>query len=256
MVRVIEKFKEYFNGFEDNYIIIGGTACEILEESTGQQPRATKDIDIILIVEALTTEFVKRFWEFVKDGQYITRQHGKGKSEYFRFLKPRIEKFPMQIEIFARKPDILALTKDALLTPIPIDEDLSSLSAILMNDDYYHYTLEHSTIENGVRLANIESLIGLKAKAFLDLSDRKSKGESIDEKNIRKHKNDVFRLAIMLNEADVFSLPNNMQDDLNTFCKQITESLPNKAFFESIGFSTVQPEEVYERLCTVFQVTI
>jgi hypothetical protein len=254
MVRGIEKFKEYFTGFEGNYIIIGGTACDILEGNAGQQPRATKDIDIILIVEALTSEFVKRFWKFVKDGQYATRQYGKGKNEYFRFLKPNVEAFPLQIEIFARRPDILEITGEIRLTPIPINEDISSLSAILMNDDYYYFTLEHSTIENGVRLANIESLISLKVKAFLDLSERKSKGESIDEKNIRKHKNDIFRLATMLNEAEVFSLPNEMKDDLNIFCNQIMESLPDKAFFKSIGFPAIKPEEAFERLCKVFQI--
>ena len=30
MVRGIDTFKEFFKGFEDNYVIIGGTACEIL----------------------------------------------------------------------------------------------------------------------------------------------------------------------------------------------------------------------------------
>ena len=51
MVRGIEKFKEYFAGYEGNYIIIGGTACDILEENAGQQPRATKNIDIISFID-------------------------------------------------------------------------------------------------------------------------------------------------------------------------------------------------------------
>lgn len=81
MVAGIDKFKEYFFEYENNYIIIGGTACDIIEESAGQIPRATKDIDIILIVEALSPEFVKRFWEFIKAGNYSTRQRGNGKNE-------------------------------------------------------------------------------------------------------------------------------------------------------------------------------
>ena len=32
MVRGIDTFKEFFKGFEDNYVIIGGTACEIHED--------------------------------------------------------------------------------------------------------------------------------------------------------------------------------------------------------------------------------
>ncbi len=66
MVNGIDKIKEFFVGLEDSYVIIGGTACEIHEENYAQTPRATKDIDIILVVEARTKEFVARFWAFVK----------------------------------------------------------------------------------------------------------------------------------------------------------------------------------------------
>jgi hypothetical protein len=255
MVRGIAKFKEYFTGYEDNYIIIGGTACDILEETAGQEPRATKDIDIILIVEALTPEFVKQFWEFVKAGEYETRQNGKGKNEYFRFLKPHAEEFPLQVELFSRKPDVLNIPTEAHLTPIPIDEDLSSLSAILMNDDYYQFAMEHSTVDNGVRLANIESLIALKAKAFLDLSKRRTKEEAIDEKNIKKHKNDIFRLATMLNETDNFLLPDDLFLDLAVFSEDIKKSLPDESFFsKTIGIPNIKPMDVFVQLCNAFNI--
>jgi len=254
MVRGIEKFREYFFGYEDNYIIIGGTACDILEENAGQQPRATKDIDIILIVEALTADFVKRFWEFIKAGQYETRQRGNGKHEYFRFLKPKTTEFPFQIEIFARKPDVLEIADDTRLTPIPVEEDLSSLSAILMNENYYHFTLGHNVIVDNIRLANIESLIVLKAKALIDLSDRKAKGESIDDKNIRKHKNDIFRLATMLTKMDKFILPSDIQIDMDIFCQMVSQSLPDNAFFKSIGLPAAKPDDVFDLLCNAFQV--
>jgi len=249
MVRGIEKFKEYFAEYEDNYIIIGGTACDILEENAGLQPRATKDIDIILIVEALSADFVKQFWDFIKAGKYETRQRGNGKHEYFRFLKPQNGDFPLQIEIFARKQ----IAEGTRLTPIPVDEDLSSLSAILMNDDYYHFTLEHSTIENKIRLANIESLIVLKAKAFMDLSERKANGETIDEKNIRKHKNDIFRLATMLTEVDKFQLSSDIQNDMREFCNNISQSLPDEAFFKSMGLPA-KPNDIFNLLCNAFQI--
>ena len=253
MVRGIDKFREYFAGYGDSYIIIGGTACDILEENAGQQPRATKDIDIILIVEALRANFVKQFWKFIKAGQYETRQRGNGKHEYFRFLKPQTIEFPFQIEIFARKPDVLEIADDARLTPIPVNEDLSSLSAILMNENYYHFTLEHNIIEDGIRLADIESLIVLKAKAFIDLSDRKVKGENIDDKNIRKHKNDIFRLATMLTKMDKFILPSDIQNDMDVFCQMISQSLPDNAFFKSIDLFA-KPEDVFDLLCDAFQI--
>jgi len=253
MVRGIEKFKEYFAGYEDNYIVIGGTACDILEENAGLLPRATKDIDIILIVEALSSNYVKRFWEFIKAGQYETRQRGNGRHEYFRFLKPKTVNFPFQIEIFARKPDILEIAEGTRLTPIPVDEDLSSLSAILMNDSYYYFTLEHSIIQDGIRLAAIESLVVLKAKAFIDISDRKSNGEVIDEKNIRKHKNDIFRLATLLTESDIFTLTPELQTNMEVFSRMVSQSLPDNAFFNSIGLS-VKPDDIFKLLCNAFQV--
>jgi len=253
MVRGINKFKDFFAGYEDNYIIIGGTACNILDEMQNRPPRATRDIDIVLIVEALTVDFGKRFWEFVRTGDYETRQRGDGKHEYFRFMRPKEEDFPFQIEIFSRKPDVLEMAEDARLTPIPLDEDLSSLSAILMNDDYYHFTLDRSIVEDGVRLANTESLIVLKAKAFIDLSERKSDGQAIDRKDINKHKNDVFRLTTILPPMEQFTLPATLQNDMNVFCEMVSQSLPDKAFFKSIALDS-RPEDVFASLCEAFQI--
>ena len=40
------------------------------EEIYAQTPRATKDIDIILIVEALSSDFAAKFWEFENSGNH------------------------------------------------------------------------------------------------------------------------------------------------------------------------------------------
>ena len=50
MVKGLEKFKEHFSGFEDNYVIIGGTACDIALRDTDMRPHVTNDIDMILII--------------------------------------------------------------------------------------------------------------------------------------------------------------------------------------------------------------
>ena len=44
----------------------------ILEE-TPIVPRATKDIDIILVIEAMSVDFAQRFWQFIADGDYEQR---------------------------------------------------------------------------------------------------------------------------------------------------------------------------------------
>ena len=66
MVRGFVTFKERFQGFEKQYVIIGGTACDLIMEREELDFRATKDIDMVLIIESLTREFVEQFWSYVK----------------------------------------------------------------------------------------------------------------------------------------------------------------------------------------------
>ena len=61
----IDSFKQYFKGFENQYVIIGGTACELLMSDRELNFRATKDIDMVLIVDALSKEFGEMFWKYV-----------------------------------------------------------------------------------------------------------------------------------------------------------------------------------------------
>ena len=253
MVIGIEKFREYFKAFADSYVIIGGTACDIILEDAGFTPRATKDFDIILVVEALEPEFVKQFWAFIKDGNYGQKEKSPEERKYYRFLHPENTAFPKQVELFSRIPDLLDLDEDTHLTPIPVDDDLSSLSAILLDEDYYNYTLQHSIVEDGVHIASIEALICLKAKAFLNMSMRKADGEKIDEKNIRKHKTDVFRMAVMLTAENVFELPESIRADLQDFTNRIKGELPGQAMFKEMGLGNMAPEKVFQQLLNNFQ---
>jgi hypothetical protein len=56
MIRGFESFKEWFKGYEDGYVIIGGAACDLIMSEEEMSFRATKDIDMVLIIEALTPE--------------------------------------------------------------------------------------------------------------------------------------------------------------------------------------------------------
>ena len=142
MVRGIDKFKAFFKDFENAYVIIGGTACEIHEENYAQTPRATKDIDIILVVEALSSDFVSHFWEFVKAGGYEQRNKGTNddairRHEYYRFMKPTNTDFPYQVELFSRNLGLLNFPEDAHLTPIPVT--ISELCASKLRNKMIHW---------------------------------------------------------------------------------------------------------------------
>jgi hypothetical protein len=254
MVRGLDIFKKYFEQYSDNYVIIGGTACDIIIDEAGFTPRATKDIDIILVVEALNSEFVKQFWKFIRDGKYQQRQKSNDEKEYYRFIKPENTDFPHQIELFSRTPDLIVLEDDAHLTPIPADDDLSSLSAILLNDDYYNYMIKHSQVEDGLRRANIEALICLKAKAFLEIKERIEKGSDEDAKQLKKHKADVFRLTVMLTPESEFDLPKNIQTHINQFTELTALELPDKAIFKEMGLNNTEPSDVFAQFKKSFKV--
>jgi hypothetical protein len=52
---------------------------------------------------------------------------------------------------FSRKSDIINLPENAVLTPLSIDDDISSLSAILLNDEYYEFLKQGIIVETTER---------------------------------------------------------------------------------------------------------
>ena len=111
------------------------------------------------------------------------------------------------------------LPESAILTPLPIDDDISSLSAILLNDEYYEFLLHGRVRIDGITILDAGYLIPFKAKAWIDLTDRKSAGENIDSKNIRKHKNDVFRLSALLGQNSRINVAMGIYKDIQTFLR-------------------------------------
>ena len=102
------------------------------------------------------------------------------------------------IEIFSRNPDFIILEDDAVLTSLLIDDEISSLSAILLNEAYYELLKTGQKMVDGIPVLSPTCLIPFKVKAWLDLKERKLNGDQVDSKNIKKHKNDVFRLALLI----------------------------------------------------------
>lgn len=137
MVHGLEKFKEYFKEHTNQYVFIGGTACDILMDKLGAPFRATKDLDLVLIIEALDTSFGYTFWKFIEDGGYKHREKSTDRNQFYWFSEPGNTAFPKMIELFSKKPSNIELMSDRGLTPIHIDESIVSLSAILLNDIYY-----------------------------------------------------------------------------------------------------------------------
>lgn len=213
----MDRFKEHFADHTDNYVLIGGTACDQHFTQRELPFRATKDLDIILVVEALDDAFVQHFYDFVKDGEY-THAEVDGKKTFYRFIDPKAKGFPYMLELFSRHPETLSSPpEDIHITDIPTGEDISSLSAILMNDDYYNFTMEHSSLVDGVRVASEPCLICLKTRAFFSNKELKENKVDIQDDKIFKHKKDVLRLLSIIDPGLRLRVPESIRPDIENF---------------------------------------
>lgn len=210
-------FREWFHGYEDQYVIVGGTACLLLMENEGIEFRATKDIDLVLIIEAIMPEFISKLWEYVIEGGYEHRNN-IGCNQCYRFSYPKKESFPFMIELFTRHLMNIEYYDNAVLTPFISEDDVSDFSAILLDDEYYGMICMGKIKVDGISVLAAGYLILLKTKAWLDLSYRKNYGgENVDSKNIRKHKNDVFRLSTLLKKGEIIYVPLRIYQDFHEF---------------------------------------
>jgi len=218
VVKGLDLFRESFAAHAHQYVLIGGTAATLAMEDAGLAFRATKDLDVVLHIEAIDAAFGETFWRFVEVGQYEIRQaSATGKPVFYRFQKPADARFPAMLELFCRAPEGISLAEGSHLTPIPIDEAVASLSAILLDDDYYAFILGGRRETDGLPWVGEDRLIPLKAVAWLDLRARQEKGEPVDTKNIRKHANDVLRLAQLLAPETRIAVVEKISQDLDRF---------------------------------------
>lgn len=249
MVRGLDTFREFFEGFEDQYVLIGGAACDILFSSNETQFRATRDLDIVLIVESLTPEFGEKFWEFIEQGQYRNKATSTGKPQFYRFDKPEKENYPKMIELFARTE--FELKEISGLTPIHISDEVSSLSAILLDDAYYNTLLTGKAIINGLSVLRPEYLILFKAKAYLDLRSKKTNGENIDSRDIKKHKNDILRISAEFLLETINVLPGTIHSDIKEFVGILENEPFDAVLLQNYG---LENGELIERLGRIYMI--
>lgn len=225
MVSGMESFRDHFKDYLDCYTVIGGAACEILMRDADLQFRITKDIDMILILEDRYKEFAQIFWEYIKEGGYRCGWRNNEEVHFYRFTEPK-QGYPSMIELFSRRPDY-HLTTETGIVPIHISDELSSLSAILLNDDFYQFMMEGRKTINGISILDAPYLIPFKMYAWIDLTDKRAIGQHVNEKDLKKHKYDVFRLLEIIPDNVSVKVSGKVADSVRVFMERIRdEALP------------------------------
>ena len=193
-------------------------------------------------------EFGEKFWNFVQDGKYRNKATNGEKPQFYRFDKPEDESFPKMLELFCRND--FELREMTGITPIHIDDTVSSLSAILLNDDYYKVLLEGKVNVKGLSVLRPECLILFKAKAYLDLRQRKESGETVDSNDIKKHKKDILRIVTELMLENTANLPATVKSEIDTFIKLLEQEPFDENSLKNYG---IENQEVVAVLRRVFE---
>ena len=217
-----DTFRRKFKGYEDCYTIIGGTACTILMNTRRRRFRVTRDIDMIVLIEVRFEEFAALFWEFIREGGYMCGWKNSKNPHFYRFTEPKMPNYPVMIELFSRRPAFQADHPEFHLTPLPVSDEISSLSAIMLDDDYYRLMLEGRRIVDGIPVLGTEYLILFKMKAWLDLQQKKAQGIHVNDRDLNKHKNDVFRLYDISDEKARIAIPPVVMMEVEQFISEMT----------------------------------
>jgi|694.fasta_scaffold31213_6 hypothetical protein len=212
-----------------------------------------KRLDIVLCVEALDKEFVLAFKEFVKQGNYQNRQQSTGKNIFYRFSSPGNKNFPAMLELFSRLTHTVKLDIGGHLTPILLPDSKTSLSAILLDDNYYHFIHAGKLEINGLPTIGATHLIPLKAKAWLELTSKKLINEAaVNEKDIKKHKNDILRLHQLLSTDENIALPKPIKSDLTEFFQRIEK---DSLDLKTLDLKNTTYEKVLNNLKAIYNIT-
>ncbi|MDE0113255.1 MAG: hypothetical protein OXN84_13370 [Albidovulum sp.] len=178
-------------------------------------------------VEMVNSEFATSIAGFPEAGGNQAGERSAARREYYLFYRPSDESFPAMIEPFARRLDAPSSSGAAALARIPVENDVISLSAIHVDDEYFEALEETRRIVADIVLVDEGILIPLKARAFLGLSLRKAEGENVDRRHVRRHRGDVYLLVRLLPDDGSLALAASIRDDLR---ESIGRTLGNPDF--------------------------
>ena len=215
MVPGLNVFREWFEGCHGRHVIIGGTACNLIYAQYGAPERATKDIDLVVLAEAFDRDYFDRFTSFVRTGGYEHRTKD-GRYELYRFERPTNKEFPPKIELLSRRPDALKGIETALGSLRTVD-DCYSLSAILLDDDYYQLLDTGVEVIDGLPVLGLRYLPVFKIHAWTNLMHDRAAGHTVHLDEINKHRSDVCKLCSLFSPGMKVELPNTIREEVANF---------------------------------------
>lgn len=210
----------------------------LLDEVGAPRLRPTKDLDIVLLMKP-SEDFLKAIKEYIKIGGYEIHKGNKYQATFYRFQKPKDVKFPAMIELFAVAQADFELFEGQHIIPVLNEAGVESLSAILLDNEYYGIIKKNAVEKDGIFILNEKALIPFKAKAYLEIKER-----SGDSREWKKHRGDIINLAVaFLTEESEEKLNGKVRvhfvEFMEQFRKEVTLEIIEGACNQKIPAETI-----------------
>lgn len=247
MINGLDHFREYFRSHSKNFILVGGVASYLLlDEAGAPRIRPTKDLDIVLLMKP-NEDFLTAIKEYIKLGGYEIQRGSKDQATFYRFQKPNDERFPVMIELFAAVDANFELSEGQHIIPVLNEGGVESLSAILLDDEYFSIIKKNAVEKNGIFILNDRALIPFKAKAYLEIKARNG-----DSREWKKHRGDIINLAVaFLTEESEERLTGEVKTHFVEFMGQFKKELTSEIILGACG-QKISPQKVIELLESTF----
>lgn len=245
--RGLSHFQQYCKDLEEMYVVVGGFATVmLLDEGLGDgHGKATHDIDLVLLTTC-SIEMSQRIKQYVQEGKYEIQKGNKDQYHYYRFVKPEIEGFAKEIELFASNENDLKLDDSQRIIPIDPEEGLYSLSAIMLDPEYFEMIKNNITMSVVAPCTNTQATIMLKMSAFFDLKAR-------NDNKWKKHRQDILKLSLLLTGEERLQMTGRMVEDFESFMTHLEKDVDQKMIKTILnGMVTVDKEHTLETLKKVF----
>ena len=242
----LSHFQDFCKDLDEHYVIVGGFATlMLLDSELENHGKATFDIDLVLLTNN-SVEMAQRIKEYVKKGGYKIQASSKDQYHYYRFVEPQKEKFAKEIELFASSKKGLELDDKQRIIPIDPEEGLYSLSAIMLDSEYFEMIKNNVDKHHRAPCTNTQATIMLKMSAFFDLKKR-------GDKKWKKHRRDILKLSLLLTGNERIELVGRMIQDFDDFMEHLERNVDGKMLKSIAGSLPVEKGHVIDILKKVFQ---
>jgi hypothetical protein len=213
------EFVRQFQIYLDCFVVIGGTPTVLyITEREGKSPRATEDLDIVILDlsdEKRQAAFIGAFKKYVEENGYERKTLASRKSQAYRYTDPKSSLAPKIIEIASRR-----------IEGVPTDQAAQRLEQFEMSAmvcepyfmDLLKTQIEHLKIADGLMLPVPKAALLILMKAYAALNLEKSTNPN-DHRKFKKHLNDIARLTRVLTEEDSLAVPSDAYVHLDSLLK-------------------------------------